>query len=147
MNTGGITSTGNIIIEADNDITIGTTAGTAITAAGGANVTITADKNNDGAEGGKITVSNNAVIALATTDSDVSLKAGDGIGTDGAKISTTGLTDFAAATTTGGIFVSNATSGAINVTTLGAVTGAQSTTSGAVSITNAAAPRLRSRAL
>ena len=90
VNTGGITSTGNILLEADNDITLGDEAGTAITAQGGANVTIYADKNGDGATGGKI-IDGGGVIALATTDSDVLLRAGDGIGTNAAKIETTGL--------------------------------------------------------
>ncbi|MBI1313761.1 hypothetical protein GC176_20915, partial [bacterium] len=132
--TSALAAGGALIIRSEDDIQVGTTNGTAINAAAGAyNVTLEADRDGDGT--GRILTSN-AVVAL--NGGSLLLRAGNGIGVSGTPLKTTGLTDLAAETETGGIFVSNATSGTVNVTSINGTDGVAALMSGDIVITNTA---------
>ncbi|MBM83138.1 MAG: hypothetical protein CMJ78_21460, partial [Planctomycetaceae bacterium] len=117
----------DISVSSAASITLGDAAGTSINAAGTtANVTLNAGTNIvDG--GGQISMGTGDLLLLAVT----------GVGSSAAPIDTVNLTDLAGTTTTGGFFLSNSTSGNVNITTVGATNGV-SATGGNVSVTNAA---------
>ena len=140
INSGSITAGGAVLIEADEDIIVGSGAATnAIDASGGAyNVFLKADLNNGGT--GEIT-DNAGIIKMGT--GALLLSAGDGVGATGTgAIETVGVTDFAAEANSGGIFLNNSTSGAINITTVDGQAGV-TTVAGAISITNAATQNIK----
>ena len=130
---GGTLETGanNVTLTSAKDIKVGDgeTAEIAIDASGGGNVTLDA--------AGAITDAGD-IIAMGA--GDLLLKAGTGIGASGVgnAIETTGLTDVAATSGDGGIFLNNSTSGDINITSVGGTDGLTATASGDISITNAA---------
>ncbi len=116
---------GTVVLGADmaintpGNITIGDADATpdeaAFDATGGMfDLTLFADDDLDGA--GRL-IDGGDQIRMGS--GDLLIEAGSGIGAAGAAIRTTGLNDFAANTTTsGGIFVTNSTSGDINITSL-----------------------------
>ena len=105
------TNANSLTLQAADDIILN--AGIDMSAGTG-NLTLTADwgdgdvsSNNIGA-----IVDGGGVITMNSTG-DLLMTAGSGIGTSAAFIETVGLTDIAATTNTGGIFINNSTSGNI----------------------------------
>ncbi|MHC5061578.1 MAG: two-partner secretion domain-containing protein, partial [Planctomycetota bacterium] len=124
-----ITNIGNgmdVELLAKNGVDIGAN----ITATGNGNVTINADNDSTGT--GSIT---NSAGTITMAGGDLRLVAGEGVGSTGTPIQTAGLTDIAAATTTGGIFINNSTSGAVNITTIDGTVGLDAG-AGDISLTN-----------
>jgi len=133
VDSSNVTAGGNFSLSSASNITLGTGSGGAIDTSNGAyNVTLTADNDNSGAGaivdgGGSIDMSGTGTLELS---------AGSGIGTAANPIETVSLTDVAAETDTGGIFLNNSNSGNVAVTTVGGTTGL-SATSGDIALTNA----------
>ncbi|MBW3542106.1 MAG: hypothetical protein KY476_17690, partial [Planctomycetes bacterium] len=138
LHTGTVTAGGDVVFISEDDIVVGDAAGTAVVAGPGVNVTLIADSDGDGSGaildgGGTITMNGG----------DLQLVAGSGIGTVGVgnAIEIAGLTDLAAETATGGIFIHNSTSGDVNVTSVttdGQTTTGLSSGAGSIELTNVA---------
>ncbi len=116
-----VTGLASIALVAIDNITLGAD----VDASGGAgNVSIRADGNGTVAfpsDGAGAVIGGAGVIAMGT--GDLVLTAGSGIGSAGTHVQTTGLSDFAAESDTGGVFVRNSGSGNLNVATLGGIVG------------------------
>jgi len=133
VHTATVVLGGNATITAVNDIQVGDAAGVAIDATGGAfDLTLIADSDTNGS--GAITDPLGGIIAMGT--GDLRLVAGNGIGASANPVLTTGLSDVAATSPTGGIFITNNTSGSVNVTTVGGTVGITTTTSGNIALVN-----------
>ncbi|OAI52333.1 hypothetical protein AYO46_05740, partial [Betaproteobacteria bacterium SCGC AG-212-J23] len=78
-------------------------------------------------------ISGTGAIAFGGTINSLAMLAGTGV-----NVSTTGLTNVAASTDTGGISISNSGTGDVVIDNLGVVNGLQVFTSGSVSVTNSA---------
>ncbi|MHC4877407.1 MAG: beta strand repeat-containing protein, partial [Planctomycetota bacterium] len=134
---------GALVVRSEDDIEIGSTAtGVAIDATGGVfDVSLHADTDGDGA-GALLTTG--ASIDLA--GGDLSLVAGSGVGTLGTVFRINGLTDFAAETETGGVFLRNSggtTANATSVSTarggvVSTINGVAVSTTGDIDIRNSA---------
>ena len=88
-------------------------------------------------------ISGTGTLTIGGT-SPLLLQASTGIGSSGTPIATSGVSDLAAMTATGGIFIIESSSGNVNITSLtnpataSAVNGLSTTTSGDISLTNSA---------
>jgi len=76
--------------------------------------------------------------AIAMGSGGLQLIASNGIGSSTDPIETSGLTDLAATTTTGGIFLRNSGSGNVNVTTVGGTSGLTTVAGGDILLANVA---------
>jgi len=86
-------------------------------------------------------ISNDSGTLTMPASADLLLLAGTGIGAAGNAIATVGLSDVAATTNSGGVFVTNSTSGNVNITTVtdgvsNTATGITSTTGGNIAVVN-----------
>ena len=136
---GAITASANgnsLTLQAANDILLNTGIDMS---AGTGNLTLTADwGDGDVASDGAGAITDGGGTITMNGSGDLTMTAGDGIGASGNPIETVGLTDIAATTQTGGIFINNTGSGNINVTSVGGTNGLTTTTSGNISVTNSA---------
>ncbi len=121
---GGVTS---LTIEAHRHINLNADINLAANAATGL-LSLRADANSSGA--GAI-LDGGGVLRLA--GGPLQLRAGSGAGTSGNRIQTTGVTDLAAASTTGGVFLNN-TGSNVHITSVNATTGLSAISSGTVSL-------------
>ena len=132
---------GDLTLEAENDIILNAAIDFATNSSAG-DLALYADSDGTAAgnEGdGTGAISGIGVISMGT--GDLQLRAGSGVGTSGSPIATTGVTDLAAETETGGVFVSNTGGSALNVGSAttniaGTTTGIDVSASGDVSISN-----------
>ncbi len=130
-----VTSNGAISLVASDNIALNAN----VNASGGAgNVSVRADGNGTTVptNGTGAVVAGAGVIQMGS--GDLLLTAGSGIGAAITPVLTSGLTDFAAESDTGGVFVQNSVSGVVNVATVGGVVGVSAGTAEA-SVDNDAA--------
>ncbi|MFC1792338.1 beta strand repeat-containing protein [Planctomycetota bacterium] len=121
-----------LTLEADDDIIFGVSG--AITLTGGA-CDLTLIAGNTTSDGG-ILNDNDRTVTMGT--GNLRMVADAGIGSSDNPVLTANLTNVAATTQTGGIFINNSGSGNINVTSVGGTNGLTTTTSGNISVINSA---------
>ena len=121
------TSSGQVQLQADNNVTFA--SGITVTSGTG-DLLLLADSDDDGT--GLLTTPSGGITMNTGA---LKLTSGTGIGSSGSVVMTTGVTDFSANTTTGGIFLTNTGGSAINVTTVAALVGVTAD-AGDIQITN-----------
>lgn len=118
----------NLTLRARNNVVLN--AG--ITMDGSSTLIITADDDSSGAGA----ISGSGTLTMGT--GDLQLSAATGIGTSDTNISTSGVTDISALTTSGGIYITNTGGSVFNPATVNSISGLAATSSGDISITNSA---------